>query len=583
MRGFLNCSTRGGSNINIIGFHGSFIWNGTYNVLLEYADRGTLEQYFDTTRSPTRGEDIIKFYRELFKTLPALVAIHNVPSSDPAATSILQGYSRTFRLHEDRANIPRWHQDIKPSNILVKSKKGASYYDCEFKLADLGLSHFKKHVSSQGDATDRDSRGTRAYGKLHYNRSFDFLMANGSSGAPECYRVGGDIEGIRLLVTQGVDIWSLGCVFSEAVVWLVYGKDFLSEYRRQRGIKTAQTYSFRDGDCFHDGREVLTTVTEIHKDLTDGIRPCDHVSRATLDMITKEMLIDPDGRSPAKCLSYRTKDMLRDAETKLRTHAGTCSVSGVIVQSPPRTPPEPPPGHLRSRSGNSRNQHLLSYGQAGSPTRTSENEPEAHNQQYADDFFGKRASTQARYSDRSTRSQTTGLVDQDQFPKSRLNRAFSEVSLTEASPAGSYWQEPQSPNSRPRRTPSHLLSGTNTSNGPENRQEAYSVNQHHGFTASPEGVSRTSTATLVQDPHDGSRIGRHHSRIALGMRSARAIATGPAKVHPMEPQTRPPPDFLSVTEAQRWKSDKKEHRPTKKLSGDHLLADLDQRDHVSLR
>lgn len=465
----------------------------------------------------------------------------------------------------------------------MKSKKGGSFYDCDFKLADLGLSHFKKHVSSQGDATDRDSHGTRAYGKLHYNRSFDFLMANDGSGAPECYRADGDTERIRFPVPQVVDIWSLGCVFSEAAVWLVYGKDFLPEYRRRRGNETAKIYGFRDGDCFHNGYEVLTTVTQIHKDLTDDIRLCDHVTRATLEMVAKEMLRDADYRSSAKCLIGRTKDMLRDAETKLESHAGSCSVSGFIVQSPPRTPPEPPPGHLRSRTDNSRSQHLLSYGQAGSPAGTSEDEHEAHNQRYADDFIGKRASTQARYSDRSTRSQNTGLVDHDQFSKNNLNRAFSAVRLAEASTADSYWQEPQSPNSRRHRTSSHLLSGTNTSNGTENRQEAYSVNQYHAFTASPEGVSRRSTATLVQDPHHGSGTGRHHSRIDSGVRSARSRAIGPSNVHPpTEPQTRPDPHFLSVTEAQRWKSDKKEHRPAKKLPGDHLLADLDQRDHVSL-
>ena len=171
VNGFLNLNVRGRSNVNIIGFHGSFIWHGTYNVLLEYADRGTLEQYFSTTEPPSRGEDIIDLYRGLFKLVLALHAIHGVQPSDSAPASRFQGYPSISTLHKDRAYIFRWHQDVKPSNILVMSTKGGSPYRCEFKLADLGLSHFKKHVPSQEDVADRDTCGTRAYGRLHPSRS----------------------------------------------------------------------------------------------------------------------------------------------------------------------------------------------------------------------------------------------------------------------------------------------------------------------------------------------------------------------------------------------------------------------------
>jgi serine/threonine protein kinase len=55
---------------------------------------------------------------------------------------------------------PRWHQDVKPQNILVVRDNGASIYECEFKLADLGLSHFRVGANTQ----DVDTRGTRVYG-----------------------------------------------------------------------------------------------------------------------------------------------------------------------------------------------------------------------------------------------------------------------------------------------------------------------------------------------------------------------------------------------------------------------------------
>lgn len=66
------------------------------------------------------------------------------------------------------ANYFRWHQDVKPSNILVTTLGGSieSPYQWLFKLADLGVSHFKTFVSSTEDDTDRDSQGTHTYGLL---------------------------------------------------------------------------------------------------------------------------------------------------------------------------------------------------------------------------------------------------------------------------------------------------------------------------------------------------------------------------------------------------------------------------------
>lgn len=53
---------------------------------------------------------------------------------------------------------------MKPANILVISSRSDSAYDCEFRLADLGLSHFRQETGPQGSDTDRDTSGTREYG-----------------------------------------------------------------------------------------------------------------------------------------------------------------------------------------------------------------------------------------------------------------------------------------------------------------------------------------------------------------------------------------------------------------------------------
>ena len=62
----------------------------------------------------------------------------------------------------DGLKKPRWHQDIKPANILCQLEDGQSPYNCRFKLADLGLSHFV--ADSEETALSFDTRGTRTYG-----------------------------------------------------------------------------------------------------------------------------------------------------------------------------------------------------------------------------------------------------------------------------------------------------------------------------------------------------------------------------------------------------------------------------------
>lgn len=83
---------------SIIDFYGSYEQDGSYNVLLEYADRGTLEDYLQSTPPPTRGEDIYKFWKALFNVIKALNLIHNVQGEQANDPPILQGCVSVFRV-----------------------------------------------------------------------------------------------------------------------------------------------------------------------------------------------------------------------------------------------------------------------------------------------------------------------------------------------------------------------------------------------------------------------------------------------------------------------------------------------------
>ena len=63
---------------SIIKYYGSYIHGNEFNILLEYADKGSLEDYFQTESPPSRGVDIIKFWESLFQLIKGLKAIHSV-------------------------------------------------------------------------------------------------------------------------------------------------------------------------------------------------------------------------------------------------------------------------------------------------------------------------------------------------------------------------------------------------------------------------------------------------------------------------------------------------------------------------
>lgn len=80
--------------------------------------------------------------------------------------------------------------------------------------------------------------------------------------APECYAA--ENSPSPETITQAVDVWSLGCVYSEAVTWTTYGYPRLQQYRRENDLETRKIPGFTARACFHNEEHVLPAVKNVH-------------------------------------------------------------------------------------------------------------------------------------------------------------------------------------------------------------------------------------------------------------------------------------------------------------------------------
>lgn len=162
-----------------------------------------------------------------------------------------------------------------------------------------------------------------------------------SSGSPECYRADHKFSTGRLVVTRKVDVWSIGCIFSEVAVWIVRGRKALRDYRTQRRDALKDIPGLQDGDCFHDGEKMLALVVEQHSKLQGNFRQHDFITDRILDLI-EEMLQDDASRPSAQDVLKRFQLRYAIAEQSLGNLQVSSSAGPRSIRNPQRKKTEPP-------------------------------------------------------------------------------------------------------------------------------------------------------------------------------------------------------------------------------------------------
>lgn len=205
--------------------------------MFPWADGDSLRDYWDNTTLPGPSSEIIQqAIQQLRGLADALVSMHNgittrrtngVTSrpdeqenpNNPSVQILDENDEVTEEIDTSNPMNIR-HGDLKPENILrfVGGQSGLG----TLKIADMGLA--KQHIVSTQDRTHLTS--TR-YGTIRYEAPETINTLNPRS---------------RLY-----DIWSMGCITLEFVIWILYGNVELNNFYNQvRGDKEKHCQFFED-------------------------------------------------------------------------------------------------------------------------------------------------------------------------------------------------------------------------------------------------------------------------------------------------------------------------------------------------
>ncbi|KAL2673949.1 hypothetical protein Neosp_012395 [[Neocosmospora] mangrovei] len=146
---------------------------------------------------------------------------------------------------------------------------------------------------------------------------------------------GPSIEQVEIHNESSIDVWALGAIYSDVLVWSLTEEPGREEYceARKKAIQKLKHITERGFEaCFHDGTEVLGAVKEHHAAVLEYKRGPDRISPGISEFILKEMLRVAKSRTTADTLMSRAEELMQDLESE---------ADGESSQDPPTCDPGP--------------------------------------------------------------------------------------------------------------------------------------------------------------------------------------------------------------------------------------------------
>ena len=201
-------------------------------MLFPYA-QCNLREYMRKRRFREREEDILWFLEQLHGLASALKMIHDLTNEEDLAepsSPMLQPPSPVLPPGERRSG---WHHDLKPENILffwhTDPPRG------NFRISDWGSGKVNTYRSGKTSINTPSPTGTPTYEPPE-------VMVEGKTSRP-------------------YDVWSLGCVFLELLVWALFDFETVKKFKKERfARRDLSAASSREDDAFWQRDESQSIV-----------------------------------------------------------------------------------------------------------------------------------------------------------------------------------------------------------------------------------------------------------------------------------------------------------------------------------
>jgi hypothetical protein len=151
------------------------------------------------------------------------------------------------------------------------------------------------------------------------------------------------MESINIEITQAIDVWSLGCIFVDAMIWVAFGWKGLQKFRQDRLLATEQIEGFKDGNCFHDGTVRLEVVDDWLNYAVDEGPAEDYISSMLVSSVRQMLEAQPDLRPSARIMRHWTEEYISIAsnerqsrQSSILTNTPTWKLSPERTEFPPK-------------------------------------------------------------------------------------------------------------------------------------------------------------------------------------------------------------------------------------------------------
>ncbi|RGP76420.1 serine threonine kinase [Fusarium longipes] len=257
---------------HIVQYLGSFEQSGRCIMILEYAPGGSLLELFRRDQPPETPEQRRYFLYGMMGLVKAVDKIQNLGGG----------------LRSQRTGFA--HRDIKPANILVYPGMH-DFYSAGFtmKLADFDTATPGLPID-EAPVGPQDNDGDKTY------------------CAPEASRVYTYEDKTIRQLSLSSDIWSLGCVFSESLVWVAGGMAAVNKAANDRRIEIQTHHSLQIpaglGDCFHNTQTALHCVLGSQQAAIEKLSIFTNLSGTVCTLVRQKMLVPVKERASPKDLWY---------------------------------------------------------------------------------------------------------------------------------------------------------------------------------------------------------------------------------------------------------------------------------------